>query len=80
MTQKILSREDARRVLLETAEENGIGRGDLAQRAGMDRCTLYRDTNLNITNYLTLCKEAGLTILITDTPALVLRAAANLEI
>lgn len=80
MTKKIETREQFREELLTQAESRKISKGELAARAGMDRCTLYRDSNLTLTNALALCREAGLTIVVTDTPAILLRAAANLEI
>lgn len=80
MIQRVTNREDLYRVLTETMAENGQSRTEVAEKAGMNRCTLYRTSNLSIDNACALAAATGLTIMITNTPALIMRAAANLEI
>lgn len=79
MTQRVKSWEQLKKQLLELADDAHISRGELAQRAGLHRCTLYRDNEPSLGGVLELCQAAGLTVFITNSPALLSRAA-NWEI
>lgn len=80
MTQQVKNWEQLQGLLLESAEDADISRGELAQRAGLHRCTLYRDNVPSLAGAIALCQAAGLSLFVTNTPAILSRAAANLEI
>lgn len=80
MTQQIKNWEQLQELLIEAAEDAEISRGELAKKAGLHRCTLYRDNVPSLGGALALCEAAGLSVFITNTPAILSRAAANLEI
>lgn len=80
MTQQIKNWEQLRQLLSEAAEDADISRGELAKKAGLHRCTLYRDNVPSLGGAMALCKAAGLSVFITNTPTILSRAAANLEI
>ena len=80
MTQQIKTWEQLQQLLLESAEDADISRGELAQRAGLHRCTLYRDNVPSLGGALALMEAAGFSLFVTNTPAILSRAAAILEI
>lgn len=80
MTQQIKDWEQLRQLLTEAAEYAEISRGELAKKAGLHRCTLYRDNVPSLGGALALCEAAGISLFATNTPAILSRAAANLEI
>lgn len=80
MTIQIKDWEHLQQLLTEAAEDADMSRGELAKKAGLHRCTLYRDNVPSLSGVLALCEAAGLSLFVTNTPTILARAAANLEI